>query len=77
MVKCIRIYLVRANYEYFPPLGWKYGRGFITADMLKSHLFAPSNDTLTLICGPPPMIQFACNPNLDQLGYTADRRHAY
>lgn len=58
-------------------LGWKYGSGFITADMIKQHLYAPSNETLTLICGPPPMIEFACNPNLDKLGYAADRRHAY
>lgn len=58
-------------------LGWKFGSGFITADMLKRHLFAPSDGTLTLICGPPPMIEFACNPNLDKLGYAANRRHAY
>ncbi|KAG4066767.1 hypothetical protein HA402_012834 [Bradysia odoriphaga] len=60
-----------------PSDGWKYGSGFITAEMIKNHLFGPSNDTMTLICGPPPMIEFACNPNLDKLGYAADRRHAY
>jgi len=60
-----------------PPAGWKYGSGFITADMMKASLFPPSNDVLTLVCGPPPMLEYACNPNLDKLGYELDRRHVY
>ncbi|KAJ4818314.1 Nitrate reductase [Rhynchospora pubera] len=28
-----------------------------------------TNDTLALICGPPPMIQFAVLPNLEKMGY--------
>ncbi|OXA58452.1 NADH-cytochrome b5 reductase 2 [Folsomia candida] len=60
-----------------PSEGWKYGSGFITAEMIKSQLFPPSDNTITLMCGPPPMIQYACNPNLDKLGYPAERRHAY
>ncbi|KAI1232808.1 NADH-cytochrome b5 reductase 2, partial [Lamprotornis superbus] len=52
-----------------PPKDWKYSSGFVTADMLKAHLPPPGSETLILMCGPPPMIQFACEPNLDKLGY--------
>ncbi|KAM5137953.1 NADH-cytochrome b5 reductase 2 [Mantella aurantiaca] len=60
-----------------PPQGWKYGSGFVTADMIKKHLPAPSDNPLVLMCGPPPMIQFACQDNLTKLGYPEDRRFAY
>uniref|UniRef100_A0A674D0U3 cytochrome-b5 reductase n=1 Tax=Salmo trutta TaxID=8032 RepID=A0A674D0U3_SALTR len=59
------------------PEGWEYSEGFINADMIQEHLPAPSDDTLVLMCGPPPMIQFACNPNLDKLGYRQSQRFAY
>ncbi|KAK2152216.1 hypothetical protein LSH36_337g05035 [Paralvinella palmiformis] len=60
-----------------PEEGWEYGSGFITEDMIKEHLPAPGSDTLILMCGPPPMIKFACNPNLDKLNYPAELRFAY
>ncbi|KAG8564516.1 hypothetical protein GDO81_016501 [Engystomops pustulosus] len=60
-----------------PPQGWKYGSGFVTADMIKKHLPPPSDNPLVLMCGPPPMIQFACQDNLSKLGYPEDRRFAY
>ena len=56
---------------------WKYSEGFVNDEMIKEHLPAPSEDTIILMCGPPPMIKFACNPNLDKLGYTEDMRFAY
>ncbi|XP_075693129.1 NADH-cytochrome b5 reductase 2 [Rhinoderma darwinii] len=59
------------------PQGWKYGTGFVTADMIKKHLPPPSDNPLVLMCGPPPMIQFACQDNLTKLGYPEDRRFAY
>ncbi|XP_040184213.1 NADH-cytochrome b5 reductase 2 [Rana temporaria] len=59
------------------PQGWKYGSGFVTADMIKKHLPSPSDNPLVLMCGPPPMIQFACQDNLTKLGYPEDRRFAY
>uniref|UniRef100_A0A336K110 NADH-cytochrome b5 reductase n=1 Tax=Culicoides sonorensis TaxID=179676 RepID=A0A336K110_CULSO len=37
------------------PNDWKYSKGFINEEMLKDHLFDASDDTLTLMCGPPPM----------------------
>ncbi|XP_066494786.1 NADH-cytochrome b5 reductase 2 [Tiliqua scincoides] len=60
-----------------PPQGWKYSSGFVTADMIKEHLPPPSNNSLILMCGPPPMIQFACQPNLEKLGYAKGSTFAY
>ncbi|XP_028853730.1 NADH-cytochrome b5 reductase 1 [Denticeps clupeoides] len=59
------------------PDGWEYSEGFINADMIQEHLPPPSDDCLVLMCGPPPMIQFACNPNLDKLGYRQSQRFTY
>ncbi|XP_030632383.1 NADH-cytochrome b5 reductase 1 [Chanos chanos] len=59
------------------PADWEYSEGFINADMIQEHLPPPSDDCLILMCGPPPMIQFACNPNLDKLGYRQGQRFAY
>uniref|UniRef100_A0A1B6E148 NADH-cytochrome b5 reductase n=2 Tax=Clastoptera arizonana TaxID=38151 RepID=A0A1B6E148_9HEMI len=60
-----------------PSDDWKYSSGFISADMIQNHLFPPSPDTLILMCGPPPMVNFACIPNLDKLGYDQNLRFAY
>ncbi|XP_064161643.1 NADH-cytochrome b5 reductase 3 [Anguilla rostrata] len=59
------------------PAEWDFSQGFISADMISEHLPAPSDDSLVLMCGPPPMIQFACNPNLDKLGYRQSQRFTY
>ncbi|XP_069489787.1 NADH-cytochrome b5 reductase 1 [Ambystoma mexicanum] len=59
------------------PEDWEYSKGFVDADMIKDHLPAPADDVLILLCGPPPMVQFACNPNLDKLGYQNKLRFAY
>ena len=58
-------------------VGWKYSSGFVNAEMVEANLPAPSPDTLIIMCGPPPMINFACNPNLDKLGYSPESRFAY
>jgi len=52
-----------------PPQDWKYSSGFVSDTMLKDHFYPAADDTLTLMCGPPPMINFACNPALEKLGY--------
>jgi len=57
--------------------GWKYSKGFVNEDMIRDNLYPPSGETITLMCGPPPMINFACQPNLEKLGYEEDRRFAY
>lgn len=51
---------------------WQYSVGFIDADMIKERLPPPGPDTQILMCGPPPMIQYACLPNLEKLGYSSD-----
>lgn len=57
--------------------GWKYSVGFINDEMIKEHLFPPGDDVIVLMCGPPPMINFACNPALEKLGYPENLRFAY
>lgn len=49
--------------------GWQYSTGFITEDILREHIPRGSPDTLALTCGPPPMIQFAVQPNLEKMKY--------
>jgi cytochrome-b5 reductase len=56
---------------------WKYSKGFINDTMLSEHMPPPSDETLICICGPPPMIKFACIPNLDKLGYTESMRYTF
>ncbi|KAH8067920.1 cytochrome-b5 reductase [Aureococcus anophagefferens] len=51
------------------PKGWAGSTGFISAEMIEAHLPAASPKTLVVMCGPPPMIKFACKQNLDKLGY--------
>jgi len=60
-----------------PTEGWKYSSGFITSDTIETALFPPASDNLVLMCGPPPMINFACIPNLDKLGYSQQQRFAF
>ncbi|XP_055622341.1 NADH-cytochrome b5 reductase 3 isoform X2 [Toxorhynchites rutilus septentrionalis] len=60
-----------------PKPEWTQGKGFITDEMIKAHLFEPSSSTLVLMCGPPPMVNYACIPALEQLGYQMDRTFAY
>jgi len=53
----------------FPPANWKHKQGFVTTDMIREVLPKPSAQTLILMCGPPPMIEFACKKNLEALEY--------
>ncbi|GAX25147.1 cytochrome-b5 reductase [Fistulifera solaris] len=59
-----------------PTQGWKYSTGFISPEMVQQHLvFAEdTNKTQTqfFLCGPAPMIKFACLPALEQAGYNKD-----
>lgn len=49
--------------------GWGYSVGFVTEGVMREHLPEAGDDALALACGPPPMIQFAVNPNLEKMGY--------
>uniref|UniRef100_UPI0037E74FBC NADH-cytochrome b5 reductase 2 n=1 Tax=Semicossyphus pulcher TaxID=241346 RepID=UPI0037E74FBC len=60
-----------------PPQEWSYSSGFVTYDMIKDHLPTPSNEVVVVLCGPPPMIQYACLPNLDKLGHKTENIFAY
>ena len=55
-----------------PPKGWAYSSGFIDEAMIKAHMPPPQSDTLILMCGPPPMVKFACLPNLEKLGHNLE-----
>ncbi|ETE62069.1 NADH-cytochrome b5 reductase 3, partial [Ophiophagus hannah] len=60
------------------PEKWDYSQGFVNQDMLKEHMPPPQeDDVLILMCGPPPMIQYACIPNLEKLGYTKEMWFTY
>jgi cytochrome-b5 reductase len=54
------------------PDGWKYSTGFISEDMLREHIPAASEHTYIFMCGPPPMLKFACRPNLAKLGHAEE-----
>lgn len=59
------------------PTGWQYSQGFINAEMIEKHLSPPSADTIVLMCGPPPMIKFACHPGLDAVGHATELRFSF
>ena len=48
--------------------GWTGSVGFVTPDIIKAQLPAPSEDLKVLICGPPPMNK-AMAAHLDAHGY--------
>ena len=54
-----------------PPEGWNGEEGFITREMIEKCLPAAAGDgsVQILMCGPPPMVKFACLPNLEALGF--------
>jgi len=74
--------LAAANPERFklhhtldrPPKKWAHSEGFVTKEMIAKHIPAASADgsTQVLMCGPPPMIKFACLPALKELGFKDD-----
>lgn len=41
-----------------PSPTWKFSTGFVSEEMIKENLYPPSPDTLTLMCGPAPMVSF-------------------
>ncbi|RDD46664.1 NADH-cytochrome b5 reductase 3, partial [Trichoplax sp. H2] len=56
---------------------WQYSSGFINDDMLRERMPAPGPSTQILMCGPPPMIKFACLPNLEKLDYKESMYFAF
>ncbi|XP_035791947.1 NADH-cytochrome b5 reductase 2-like isoform X1 [Anopheles albimanus] len=60
-----------------PKPEWTQGKGFVSDEMIKAQLFPPSPSALVLMCGPPPMVNYACIPALEKLGYPMERTFAY
>ena len=75
-----------------PEEGWTYEKGFINqgrfpafkisfwyffSEMIEKYLPLPGDDSMVLICGPPPMVEYACLPNLDKAGHKTDRILVY
>ncbi|CAL8074100.1 unnamed protein product [Calicophoron daubneyi] len=59
------------------PEHWNYGTGFVDEKMLTEHIYPPGEDSLVLLCGPPPMLELACYPNLAKLKYPKDRMFTF
>lgn len=58
-----------------PPANWKYSSGFISEQMIRENL--PPVGNLILMCGPPPMVKFACKANLEKIGFTSEMMHEF
>lgn len=59
------------------PEAWDYSQGFVNEEMIRDHLPPPEEEPLVLMCGPPPMIQYACLPNLERVGHPKERCFAF
>ena len=46
-------------------------------EMVEAHLPKPAEKTMIFMCGPPPMINFACKPNLEKAGHVAANVHCF
>lgn len=63
------------HYLLSKPKDGKYDKGSVgrvSQQLIKDQLFGASETTLCLLCGPQGMIDQACLPALDQLGYSQD-----
>lgn len=52
-----------------PKEGWAYSIGFVTEEMIKQHMPSAGADTIIGMCGPQPMVDTSCVPNLENLGF--------
>ncbi|XP_034122317.1 NADH-cytochrome b5 reductase 3 isoform X2 [Drosophila guanche] len=58
-------------------IAWSYNTGHVNDEMMEKHLYTPDTDTLCLLCGPPPMVNYTCIPGLERLGHRAEQRFSY
>eukprot|EP00357_Protocruzia_adherens_P034226 CAMPEP_0115011156 /NCGR_PEP_ID=MMETSP0216-20121206/23803_1 /TAXON_ID=223996 /ORGANISM="Protocruzia adherens, Strain Boccale" /LENGTH=314 /DNA_ID=CAMNT_0002379627 /DNA_START=68 /DNA_END=1012 /DNA_ORIENTATION=+ len=49
---------------------WEHYTGFVSKEMIQARMPPPAEDSLILMCGPPPMIKFCILPILEELGYS-------
>uniref|UniRef100_A0A6P7FQ36 NADH-cytochrome b5 reductase 2-like n=1 Tax=Diabrotica virgifera virgifera TaxID=50390 RepID=A0A6P7FQ36_DIAVI len=59
-----------------PPPDWRFGKGFVSKDMMRDHLFPPSTQSLNLLSGPYPMLK-ALAKQLSDLGYSKQMYSRY
>merc|ERR1719231_372843 len=52
---------------------WKFSSGFINQEMIENNLPVSDANSLMLLCGPPPMINYACKPNFEKCNYNMDK----
>ena len=56
------------------PADWRFGVGRITEAMFREHLFCSSGpESLSLMCGPPGMLENCAVPFLTAMGYAKER----
>ncbi|GFG22436.1 NADH-cytochrome b5 reductase 1 [Aspergillus udagawae] len=53
-----------------PPEDWKYGKGYVTPEVMAARLPKPAADTKIMLCGPPGMVN-AAKKGLVSLGFEA------
>lgn len=56
---------------------WRGSVGRLDYRIFRKHLSAPSERNAVFICGPPPMIEEACLPNLAKMGYDEENMFEY
>jgi len=77
LAKDERVKAVWYTVDVVPESGWTYSTGFINEDMVREHMVAPEEDAVVFMCGPPPMIKFACVPNLEKVGFAPEQLHTF
>ena len=72
-----------------PPKDWSGSVGYVTKDTIQKYMPAPSNDSLVMVCGPPPMVKAISGSKapdytqgeldglLKDLGYTKDQVYKF
>ena len=55
---------------------WKGGVGFVTKEMIKAYLPAPSPETIILYCG-PPIFEDMMKGHVEALGYSNDQQFKF
>lgn len=58
-------------------IAWLYNTGHINDEMMGEQLYPPDPETLCLLCGPPPMVNYTCIPGLERLGHHSEQRFSY
>jgi NAD(P)H-flavin reductase len=59
-----------------PGPDWKFGKGYVTVDMMRENLPDPDENSILLFCGPPPMIS-ALEKNAEKMGYSSSKYFAF